>query len=128
MLTGDAMEFTEDGFTLVELLIAMVIAGVLTALAIPQMTVVRERSYVATMKSDLRNLGTAQEAYFVDNQAYAPSVGALTVGYKPSPNVSAAVDSASGSGWGATATHALTARTCTIAVSDKNGRGAPICP
>ena len=116
-----------DGFTLIELLIVMVIIAVLAAIAVPQMFHTREKAVLSTMKHDLRNLATAQEAYFTDNQQYSGSLAALTAGYKTSDNVSVALDSASVTGWGATATHTQTPRACTIAVS--NGTlGQPICP
>ncbi len=51
----------QDGFTLIELLVVVVIIGVLATIAIPQYYKVRERAHVAAMKSDLRNLVTAQE-------------------------------------------------------------------
>jgi prepilin-type N-terminal cleavage/methylation domain-containing protein len=63
-----------NGFTLVELLIVIVIVGVLAAIAVLKMGGARERTYVASMKSDLRNLVVAENAYFNEAFEYTKSV------------------------------------------------------
>lgn len=61
------------GFTLVELLIAVAIVGILAAIAIPQFDAYRRRAYNAAANSDLRNVRTAEEAMFAEYQDYGSS-------------------------------------------------------
>jgi type IV pilus assembly protein PilA len=59
-----------EGFTLIELMIVIAIIGILAAIAIPQFSAYRTRSYNSAAEADLRNAATAQEAYYVDNSTY----------------------------------------------------------
>jgi prepilin-type N-terminal cleavage/methylation domain-containing protein len=87
-----------EGFTLIELMIVIAIIGILAAIAIPQFSAYRTRSYNAAAEADLRNAATAQEAYYVDNQTYVADpqttlIGA-TYGFYTSQNVIADGDAA----------------------------------
>jgi prepilin-type N-terminal cleavage/methylation domain-containing protein len=75
-----------QGFTLIELLIVVVIIGILAAVAIPKFSNTKEKAYVATMKSDLKNLVSTQESYFADRNVYGAKadVEGGTYGYKVS--------------------------------------------
>ena len=58
------------GFTLIELLIVVVIIGILAAIAIPKFAATKDKAKLASVKTDVRNLMTAQEAYFSDFATY----------------------------------------------------------
>jgi prepilin-type N-terminal cleavage/methylation domain-containing protein len=76
----------EKGFTLIELLVVVAIIGILAAIAIPQFAAYRSRGFDARAKSDLRNVATAEEAYFADNEIYKDCTSA---GCNVLPGVSA---------------------------------------
>jgi len=65
------------GFTLIELLIVVVIIGILAAIAIPKFASTKDKAKLATVKTDLRNIMTSQEAYFSDYATYAADWAAL---------------------------------------------------
>jgi type IV pilus assembly protein PilA len=105
-----------QGFTLIELLIVVVIIGILAAIAIPKFANTKEKGLVASMKSDLRNLASAQESYWVENRTYygkaIPAAGFL---YNTSPGVTVVIVEATDAGWSAKATGLpLTTSWCVI--------------
>ena len=61
----------KKGFTLIELLIVVVIIGILAAIAIPKFAATKDKAKLASVKTDLRNMMTAEEAYFSDYATYA---------------------------------------------------------
>ena len=108
------------GFTLIELLIVVVIIGILAAIAIPKFGATKNKAYLAAMKSDLRNLVTAEESYFADNVTYTNTL--LTTIFSPSAAVTVTIAGASGTGWAATAKHsALTTGIATCGIYGGNG-------
>jgi len=61
---------SRKGFTLIELLIVVVIIGLLASIAIPKFAATKDKARMASVKSDLRNSMTAQEAYFADYNTF----------------------------------------------------------
>jgi type IV pilus assembly protein PilA len=85
----------KEGFTLIELMIVIAIIGILAAIAIPQFSAYRTRSYNSAAQSDLRNMATAEEAYYVDQSKYTGDETKLasgTYGYQQSKNVTITAD------------------------------------
>jgi type IV pilus assembly protein PilA len=113
------------GFTLIELLIVIVIIGILVAIVVPKFANGKERAMVSAMRSDLHNLVTAEEAYFSNGmQYYNGPLPDPSFSYNVSENVTITLQNVSASGWGATATHSGSTRTCAVYV----GTGGPIAP
>ncbi|MEP6590945.1 MAG: prepilin-type N-terminal cleavage/methylation domain-containing protein [Gemmatimonadota bacterium] len=117
------------GFTLIELLIVVVIIGILAAIAIPKFAATKDKAKLASVKTDLRNMMTAQEAYFSD---YATYTGTLsTTLFSPSSG-----NTFSGSGtaasWSATVTNAsitVAPKSCSVTVGDGTATdGVIACP
>jgi type IV pilus assembly protein PilA len=109
------MQRDESGFTLIELLIVVVIIGILAAIAIPKFAATKEQAYVADMKSDLRNLATAQEAYAGDTESYyGGSVPSSALVYNPSQGINVTITEATAAGWAAVASSGFTPRTCAL--------------
>lgn len=112
------------GFTLIELLIVVVIIGLLAVIAIPKFSNTKEKAYVGSMKSDLRNLATAEEAYFYDSAKYTTNL-ALLNNFTPSAGNTLTVGQATGSGWAATTTNTYApGRTCALFA----GTATPVAP
>jgi type IV pilus assembly protein PilA len=125
-LTHGALKQSRSGFTLIELMVVILIVGILAAVAIPKFGNTRQKAVVASMKSDLHNLVTAEEAYWVENRTYyggiIPGAGLY---YEPSQGVAVTIAAAGDSGWSATAAApGLTAITCAIFF----GSTAPLAP
>jgi general secretion pathway protein G len=72
-----AARASEQGFTLLELMIVMVVIGLLAAIAIPAYTTNIRHAREAVLKSDLHTLRTAIDSYTVDKQKAPQSLDDL---------------------------------------------------
>src|SRR5207244_13503443 len=86
-------------------------------------------AYLASMKSDLRNLVTAEEAYFADSVKYTTNLGTAfsTTSGVVGPTIALSAD-----GWTANVSHTTTPKTCAIyvgstALAPANKEGEPKC-
>jgi len=71
-------------FTLIELLVVVAIVAILTAIAIPNLSLATRRADQARCASNLKALAYALFAYKIDNNVFPPADG--TAGPNPSPN------------------------------------------
>ena len=106
--------FHRSGFTFIEVLTVMVVMGVLAGIGIPRIRNMKERSYQATLRSDLGALRTAEEAYYAENLRYTTDLSLLD--FRRSSNVSITIVSSDPlKGWRASASHDWLATPCTTA-------------
>jgi type II secretion system protein G len=72
------IRLNKKGFTLIELLIVVAIIGIIAAIAIPNLLNAIQRGKQKRTMADMRAIGTAVEAYAVDNNRYPDSASPVT--------------------------------------------------
>jgi len=73
----------DEGFTLVELLIVIVILGVLAGIVVFAVNGITDRGTNAACKADVNTVQVAAEAYYAKNGDYAQQVDVDTVNVPP---------------------------------------------
>jgi prepilin-type N-terminal cleavage/methylation domain-containing protein len=94
---------TRRGFTLVELMIAIIVIAILALIAIPRFRTAQEKAWQASLRSDLKNLANSQELFYRDGNLYASDLS--MIGTETSDGVTVTIHEASNVGWSATAEH-----------------------
>jgi len=108
----------QKGFTLIELMIVIAIIGVLAAIAVPEFQLYRTRGFMATVRSDTKNLHTGVQAYIAENLGGTPPVvnvtGPAAIPEYPPARVSALVTVAVNAAGDVTGSHVSLGGTFTI--------------
>lgn len=98
------------GVTFIELLTVVVIIGLLAVFALPRLTRNKEKTIIASMQSDMRNLATSQEGFYYASSTYTVDPVALNITLSQGNVLT--INEASVAGWSATLANPLTAQQC----------------
>ena len=84
---------SNQGFTLLELIVVIAVLGILAAIAIQQFQLHRARAIDASMRSDLKNVALAMESYYGEFLTYPATESAIVmVGYRKTSGVTLTIN------------------------------------
>jgi type IV pilus assembly protein PilE len=75
--TADTAGGRMRGFTLIELMIAVAIVAILTAIAVPSYALFMKKSRRGDTEATLMDIAQREQQYLIDARAYAPDVATL---------------------------------------------------
>ncbi|MCL2934877.1 MAG: type IV pilin-like G/H family protein [Trichodesmium sp. MAG_R03] len=75
----------EDGFTVIELLIVIIITGVLFSIALPSFLNQANKAKQSEAKAYIGSMNKAHQAYFVENTTFTTNIEALGIGVTTTP-------------------------------------------
>ena len=102
----------QDGFTLIELMVVVMIIAILIGIAIPAFLGARGRAQDAAAKSNIRNGLSSATAIFSDNQAYLATADTVAALVLEEPSLKFVADGDPGS---------TTEKTISVRVASTNG-------
>jgi type IV pilus assembly protein PilA len=109
----------EEGFTLIELMVVVLIIAILLAIAIPTFLGARSKAQDRAAQSNLRNALTAEKTYYVDNQAYTDNTSSNLTNIEPSLTYAGSATPTTGV---VAVTVSLTGDTVTLATKSASGK------